>query len=402
MIKGLGAGGAERLLVSLARVSDRRRFHLTVAYVLPHKDALVSELAAAGVEVVPLLTEAPRGALRRNVAWARKLRQLLKRGDYDVVHTHSPVVAGVTRLLRLTLGKRTRPAMVSTEHNSWNSYVPATRWLNAVLHRRDDLRFAVSTECRNSMWRRWRPEVEVLAHGVVLEDYTTAPGRREEVRKELGIDPAGIVICTVANLRREKGYPELLDAAAVITQADSRAVFLAAGQGALADMLHREHERLRLGNRFRFLGQVDDVPNLLTAADIFVLPSRYEGQPIAIMEALCVGLPVVATRVGGIPEQVRHGVEGLLVPPRDTHALVAALTTLIEDEERRRRMGLAARDRGQAFDIRLACRRLERGYMELAYGRATVHGPGRQGAPRILRPRGAAASFRRLRDRARR
>ncbi|MGY1739554.1 MULTISPECIES: glycosyltransferase [unclassified Blastococcus] len=371
-IKGLGAGGAERLLVSLARVADRQQFEFEVAYVLPHKTAFVPMLADAGVVSHCLTPAAPARALGR-LAWIGGLRRLMAVGGYDVVHTHSPLVAGVARLVRLTIPARRRPAAVSTEHNSWSSYRPGTRWLNAVLHRRDSLRFAVSAEVRDSMWRPWRKGVEVLAHGVVLDDYASARSRREEVRRRLGIAPGTVVVLTVANLRREKGYPELLEAASTILRSGRDVLFLAAGQGALADAFRRRHGELHLGDRFRFLGQVDDVAGLLAAADVFTLPSRFEGKPVALMEALCVGLPVVATRVGGIPEQVTDGVEGLLVPPGDPEALVAALVALIEDGGLRRRLGAAALRRGRDFDIRRAGRRLERGYARVAGSR---RGPG--------------------------
>jgi glycosyltransferase involved in cell wall biosynthesis len=373
-VKGLGAGGAERLLVSMARVADHDRFEYVVAYVLPHKTAFRPSLEAAGVRVF-CLQEPGDGRL----GWLHRLHEVLRREHFDVVHTHSPVVAGVARAVARLLGHR-RPALISTEHNSWASYLWPTRLLNAALHPLDDRRFAVSSQARDSIWRPLRRGVEVLVHGVLPEDYEDVRSRRDTERRRLDIPADAIVVSTVANLRREKGYPELLTAAAEVLSEEPGTVFLAAGQGALESQLHLAHRQLRLGNGFRFLGQVDDVPELLAASDLFVLPSRFEGTPIAIMEALCVGLPVVGTTVGGIPEQVTDGVEGLLVPPRDPSALTRALLTLVRDSDLRARMSVAAKHRGVDFDIRRAAAQIETAYLSVVGDSVGTEKPGLSGS----------------------
>jgi glycosyltransferase involved in cell wall biosynthesis len=370
LVKGLGAGGAERLLVSLARVADHERFEYVVGYVLPHKTAFRPALEAAGVRVV-CLSEPGDGRL----GWVRRLHRMLVQDRFDIVHTHSPVVAGVTRVVA-RLSRQRRPALVSTEHNSWASYLWPTRLLNATLHVFDDRRFAVSTQARDSMWPPLRRGVEVLVHGVVLEDYLGMRVRRDAERERLGLAPDAVVVSTVANLRREKGYPELLAAARDVLRQQPGTVFLAAGQGALEGQLRAEHRRLRLGDGFRFLGQVDDVPALLAASDVFVLPSRFEGTPIAIMEALCMGLPVVGTSVGGIPEQVTDGQQGLIVPPRDARALTEALLALVRDPQTRARMSSAAELRGADFDIRHAAARTESTYLSLVGASVGTGNPG--------------------------
>ncbi len=359
LIKGLGAGGAERLLVSLARVADHDTFEYTVAYVLPHKDAFRPALEREGVRVVCLLQPGEHPSRRVFRLW-----RLLRAERFDIVHMHSPLAAGIARVVARLLLRR-RPVLVSTEHNSWASYLLPTRWANASLHRFDDHRFAVSAQARDSIWRPLRPGVEVLVHGVVLADYRDVRRRRDAERERLAIAPDTLVVTTVANLRREKGYPELLKAAVQVTRQVPGTVFLAAGQGALADDLGEQHRRLGLGDSFRFLGQVDDIPALLAASDVFVLPSRFEGTPIAIMEALCVGLPVVATTVGGIPDEVSHDVEGLLVPPRDEGALADALLLVVRDHGLRRRLSEAAERRAVHFDIRRASTRMEQIYLSL-------------------------------------
>jgi glycosyltransferase involved in cell wall biosynthesis len=370
LVKGLGAGGAERLLVSLARVADHERFEYSVAYLLPHKDAFRAALEAAGVKVHCL------GRPGQDLGWPWRLRRFLRRGQFDIVHLHSPLAAGVARVVARTLSARARPAVVSTEHNSWQSYLWPTRLLNAALYAFDDHHFAVSAQARDSVWRPLRRRVDVLVHGVVLEDYIGVRDKRRAERERLGLADDDVVVTTVANLRREKGYPELLAAARDVVADAPDAVFLAAGQGALEGQLRAEHRRLGLGQRFRFLGQVDDVPALLAASDVFVLPSRFEGTPIAIMEALCVGLPIVATRVGGIPDEVTDDIEGLLVPPYDPPALLAALLRIVGDTDLRGRLAGAAEQSGHRYDIRLAADRVEATYLSLVGSSADSGKPG--------------------------
>ena len=115
--------------------------------------------------------------------------------------------------------------------------------------------------------------------------------------------------------------------------------------------------------RFRLLGYRQDAMSILAASDLFVLASSHEGFPVAVMEALAVGVPVVATHVGGIPQAVRQGVEGYTVPVGDLDALAGRLSELIEDPERRRAMAQAARRRGEMFDIVEATRALEQVYL---------------------------------------
>lgn len=358
-IKGLGPGGAEQLLVSSARVADHRRFSYEAAYVRPDKDQLVGSLRDAGVPSTLL------GAGRwGRYLWPVRLRRLLP--DFDVVHAHSPLVAGVARVVARTIPAKRRPVTVSTEHNVWGNFSRPTRLLNAVTARLDARRWAVSEEVRRSMWLSLRPSTSVLVHGIVQGGAPPAEGTRQRVRRELGLADDAIVAITVANLRREKDYPNLLEAARLALLENDRLVLLAVGQGPLADEIEALHRRLQLGERVRLLGYRTDVADLLAAADVFILGSAYEGLPVSIMEAMAQGLPVVATAVGGVPEAVTDGETGRLVPPRDPRALAQALTQLAGDSDARLTMSTAARARARSFDIRTAVEEEERTYAHLA------------------------------------
>lgn len=352
VIKGLGPGGAERLLVTLAKVGDPAEVHYTAAYVVAQKSQLVAELEAAGVAALLL------GKSGRSLSWPTRLRAVIARGDYDVVHTHSPVMAVAVRLIVRTLSRSRRPSTVYTEHNDWHAYRSLTRIANRLTYGSDDHTFAVSRAVRDSVQPlRRRRGTEVLVHGIDrLQLSSTRP--RQEVRAELGCGDSDLMVITVANMRPEKAYPDLLIAAQRALQSTTNVHFFSVGQGPLEAATRAEVHRLGIADRFHVLGGRDDVFDLLGAADVFILASHWEGFPIAVMEAMSMGLPCVATRVGGVPDAITHGIEGLLAPPGEPFLLAQALLEMITDETRRDEMAQRARLRSEAFDIRDTNRRL--------------------------------------------
>jgi glycosyltransferase involved in cell wall biosynthesis len=359
LTKGLGPGGAERLLVALARTIDRDRFSATAAYLLPEKDHLVGELAEAGVPAVCL-----DGASEHDPRWAARLRRLVQDRDIDVVHLHAPYPAAVARPVLRSLSRR-RPAIVYTEHNNWDGYGRATRWANALTYPLDDARLAVSPAALASMPSPFRRRTEVLIHGIDLDEAAAHGAARERVRAELGVADGTVLVVTLANLRAHKDYPTLLAAARRALDAGAAIRFVAVGQGPLEADVRAQAHRLGLGDAFELLGYRADALDVLAAGDIFTLSSMAEGYPVSLMEALALGLPVVATAVGGIPEAVRTGVEGLTVPAARPDLLGDALAELAGDAEKRAEFGRAARARAALFDIRRATARIEAVYDEV-------------------------------------
>lgn len=355
LIKGLGPGGAEQLLLLAAKVADRESFDYSIAFVRPDKTHLVPELEALGLHPHRL------GAHRSGrLGWLADLRELMS--TVDVVHVHSPVLAATARVL--ARGMRPGPVVVTTEHNEWSSHRLPTRLANALTSPLDEATWAVSDQVKETVWSPLRGRYEVLIHGI---DLTTAPSRasREQTRADLGVREDDVVSLTVANLRRNKDYPNLLSAAQQACAADPRLRFLAVGQGPLEAELRELHARSGLGERFRFLGYRRDIPDLMGAADIFTLASAHEGLPVSVMEAFAAGLPVVATAVGGVPGQARNGVEGLIVPPGDSGALADALVRVAGDDSLRARLATNARSRAAVYDIRTAVRAQEQRYAAL-------------------------------------
>ncbi|MGH9084636.1 MAG: glycosyltransferase [Acidimicrobiales bacterium] len=357
VVKGLGPGGAERLLVSLAGARSAG-VDVDVAYVLPWKAQLVPDLQARGAGVHVL-------GGRRGLAdqrWAARLSRLVRWLRPDVVHLHSPAVAAVARpLLRL---RRGRPAIVSTEHNVWGSFGPLTRVANGVTLPLADATLAVSDEVKASVWRPLRERVEVTLQGIPVAELVARRGEREEARARLGIRPDDVLVVSVANFREKKDHPTLLAAAAACHD-DPRLRFASVGQGPLEGQMHERHRQLGLGDRFRFLGYQADPISVVAGADVFTLTSRHEGLPISLLEAMALGVPPVVSAVGGIPEVVTDGEDGILVPPGSSSDFAAAYRRLAGEPAERARLGEAAARRAAGFDIATTQRWLEARYREL-------------------------------------
>jgi len=355
LTKGLGRGGAEMLLVSLAQAMDRSRIDIEVGFRLPQKTALVDHLEAAGVTTHCL---ADRGA-----HWTVGLRSLLAERRYDIVHSHAPLVGSAARMLapRGTV-------LLHTEHNTWDRYHPATRTVNALTIGRNQRVWAVSDEVARSIRVpvSWRPTpVEVMLHGVDLETVRHGAEARAAARARLGLGDHEFVYGTVGNLAAKKDQGTMLRAFAVVRGMLRNSRLLVIGTGPREQELRRLTGELGLEDSVRFLGMREDVPELLPGLDAFVLSSLHEGLSIALVEALAAGVPIVATRVGGIPELVIHGQYGLLVPPSEPGALASAMAWLARDPEVRTRLAAAGPVRAADFGIQPAADRLVSHYLVL-------------------------------------
>jgi glycosyltransferase involved in cell wall biosynthesis len=360
LIKGLGPGGAERLLVEHAEGGDRDRIRYEAAYLLDWKQHLVHELAELGVTTHGLGVRS-----EFDLRWVTRLNRLLRREPFDVIHAHSPMVAAIGRLLVRALPRARRPAFVYTEHNRWPSYKPVTRAANHFTFGLDDAHFAVSRDVRDSVAPRYRPGVEVVIHGVNVSRVQAEFAHRDDTRRELGVEPDEVLVITVANLRQGKNYPGLLAAAQLVIKRGLPVRFAAAGQGQLEAEIRALHQDLGLGDDFQLLGYRADATRLIAGADLFVLASHHEGLPVTVMEALTLGVPVIAPEVGGLPEVVTTGVDGILVEPESSSALADAIVRAA-DPATRAELSAGARSTGERFSSSHAIARIDAAYRALA------------------------------------
>ena len=281
LIKGLGPGGAENLLVASARARDRDQFAVEAAYLLPWKNALVESLEQLDVGVTCFNVRD-----ERDLRWVWRLRSRLRKHPVDIVHVHSPYAAAMVRIVTRSLPRSARPRIVSTEHNAWSNFKAPTRIANAATARVDSATIAVSQETKDSMSPRQRARCEVLVHGVDVAGIRALLRERDAVRAEFGFDADTIVVGTVANYHPKKDWPNLLRAASVVADHGLNVRFLSVGQGPLQAEVEAMHRELDLGSVVTLTGFRPDAVRLMAGCDMFVLSSQWEGLPVAIMEAL--------------------------------------------------------------------------------------------------------------------
>ncbi len=311
---------------------------------------LLDDARAAGLRVVAV----PMARSLSPLAQWRALRamiRLLRAERPDLVHAHMPISGFVTRLAARIAGV---PCVAYTCHGFlFNQPGPwprralglAMEWLGG---RMTDITLTVSTEEAADARRLWIARRAIaVGNGRDPAHFRPAPAARARIRAALGVLESRVVVVIVSRLVRHKGHQELLQAMRDVPGAelwivgnrltsdhgpDPTALFASAPPGAV-----------------RLLGYRTDIPDVLAAADIFALPSHFEGLPMSVIEAMLTGLPVVATRIRGPREQVVDGETGLLVPPMQSAPLAAALRRLASDPALRAAMGAAGRQRAMAL-----------------------------------------------------
>lgn len=319
---GLRFGGAERIVEALA--IDFSRLGDDVAVVATTRDGPIGDIIRDHGIPVHLLNIASSLDLRPVYRLARIARQFRA----DVIHSHLAVSDIVTSMARPMLGG-TR--LVTTIHNPGIELDRfKTKLWRASLHSFHRV-LSVSQRVQESLSSRLNPQV---VHPSLIRMKDGFPPR-EEVRSRLGIKPEDKVIMAVGRLTPIKGFDVLKEAANLV--GDKNVRFLLVGEGG-------ERQRLE-GGRLELLGARDDAAELMLAADIVVAPSRSEGLPQVLLEAMAAGRPVVATHVGGTPEVVVHGQTGILVPPNQPAALSQGLNQMLNDEDLRVQYGQAGRIR---------------------------------------------------------
>jgi glycosyltransferase involved in cell wall biosynthesis len=364
-------GGAERVAFEFAKRLDPERFrrYLCVVHAPPAdrravNEADLHELEQLGVDVLRLECE----SFLSNVAWAR-LYKLLRRESIGVIHAHMPRAS----VPGTVIGRLARtPVIVSHEHTWSFQGMPVRRFLDRnVVARGSDVVLAVSERDRQQMIEveRIPPEcIRVLPNGIPTPSVNGIC-----VRSDLGVPPEVGLIGAVGRLYPQKGYDDLIRAIALLRESYGRPFrCLVFGHGPEEDRLRALIDELGVAAEVQLVGRREDIADVIRALDIAVLSSKYEGMPLAILEYMAGAAPIVATAVGGVPELIEDGVQGLLVKPEDPGELAAAMQRLLEDRDLAARLGRAAYERQRAnYDLDVVVRQLEDLYVELYRGSRT-------------------------------
>jgi glycosyltransferase involved in cell wall biosynthesis len=339
---GQSVGGTEKVVFELACRMDRARFAPRVALAPASAlDRIAGDLERAGVPVERL----PELTNRFQVARAFRTLGFLRRARHSILHVHHVWPAADRYLVPLAhlVGV---PAVIVTEHLVGFAHSPAQKWLKRWELARADQVVCVSRAVADGLARDYGFDVE--ANGRVIEngvdavglDRTTprAAAERERVRSRLGADGA-FVWTFVGRLEKQKGVDILLDAFARLGGASQLWIV---GDGSLRAELERQAQALGVLERVRFEGAVADASPFYWGADAFAIASRWEGLPLALLEAQAAGLPVVAAAAGGVAEAIREGTTGCLVPREDPEKFAAAMRQIEGDSGLARRLGYEA------------------------------------------------------------
>ena len=335
----MGMGGADKQLLSAAQLMHAQGHDVCIVS--------LTELGPMGLEARSQGIRTESLDMRRGVPDPRgliRLVRLVRAWKPDVLHSHMVHANLMARAVRLFARV---PVMVSTIHNIYEGgplWMAAYRMSNGLVDHMTIISEAAADRFVNERIVP-RELLTCVPNGVDTERFRqVAPETREALRSSLGVNDR-FVWLAVGRFEIAKDYPNMLHAFAQVCQRDSNAVLLLVGHGSLQQETESLAQSLGLGDRIHFLGVRSDVPEVMAAADGYVMSSAWEGMPIALLEAAAAGLPIVATRVGGNHEVVRDGESGFLVPPRDSEALGQAMLRLMEQTpERRRDMGERGRE----------------------------------------------------------
>ncbi len=348
--------GVKRLFGWMIPRFDASRFNVSLVS-LRKKDLSEETLDALGIDITYLHKS------KFDPATLPALLKVIDRKQIDILHLHG---YGATTFGRLAAAMRKIPAVVHEHAN-----LTDTPWFQKLADRSlapvTDIGIAVSASTAEFLIRaRQVPaeRVKVVYLGVPLEEFSRAR-RIDEIgaaRRDLGIAPGEFAIGTVTRLHDSKGNAYLVDAARLVLNERPHAKFYVVGEGPLREPLEAQAAALGLGDRCVFHGFARDVARVVSAFDVSVFPSLWEGTPLTVFEALAMGKPIVATDADGLLDVLTHDRDARIVARRDAPALAREIVWMMDHPGERRRLGEGARGTGRQYDIAAFVRKMERLY----------------------------------------
>jgi len=378
VITRLCNGGAQENTLHTVRLLDPAKYKVDLISgpIAGPGGSIEEQVQAMDIEVirVPELIRDPSPA--KDWAALRRLRRIFRQNRYDIVHTHTSKAGYLGRIAAAQAGV---PYIAHTPHGHvFHSYfdIPTT-WFFIALERHaagktNRIIGLTRREIEDHLQRGIgaREQYAEIFSGVDMAPYQNLANKRADQRAELGVSEDDVLVGGVGRLETVKGFTYFVDAARQLAQAHSRCQFVIVGDGSLRR--HLEESTGNIRDRFRFLGWRNDVPAVMAALDVLVAPSLNEGMGRVVVEAGAAGTPVVASRVGGIPDLIDHDKTGILVEPRDAAAVAQAVSALIADPEKRRALGAQAREKMfPAYSLQNMVQRIEALYEEMVYGPTT-------------------------------
>ncbi|MBI2472792.1 MAG: glycosyltransferase family 4 protein [Planctomycetes bacterium] len=374
VITRLEKGGAPAVLLEVLRRCDKRQFvhHIATGLARESENDMIAFAKDMGFQVfvIPALIRDIHPFL--DVYALLKLYFLIRKGRYDIVHCHTSKGGFIGRLAARMA--KVHGIIYSPHGDIFEGYFGKIKTCLFVWLERFSAGFTdkIITLTKNGIEPYLKAEIgqksqfDYIYNGVDIESLEKRKVDRIRKRQEIGVDSDCFLVVTAGRLVPVKGYTYLISALDQVRKEipNIRLVFL--GDGELKEELIRQTKILGLENHVRFLGMRNDVPEIISCSDLFVLPSINEGFGVVLLEAMAMKCPIVATNVGGVPEVVLDGETGILVPSKDTRQLVSAIVKLLKDHSFASRMAENGYQRLRTyFDIKDTVSKTERMYKEL-------------------------------------
>lgn len=339
----LWAGAEVQLKNLLSELVQYAEFELSV--VLFNGGRLAEEISHLGIQLQIFSEKA-----WNSIKIARALGRHFNSARFDIVHTHKYKDTILSAPVAHSCGV---PHVVRSVHGLTEPFTGVRGWkmlLYELVERRVCERYvqtliAVSSDIESKLRQNFpRTEVICIRNGIVLNAWER-DSERIETRKAFGVPKDAFLIGSVGRLTPVKGLPHLIRAVQILTEQRLPVKCWFIGDGLMKEELSRLAEEVGVAKHVAMLGHRHDLHQLMRALDVFVLPSLHEGIPMALLEAMATGLPVIATRVGGIPEVIEDRVSGILIEPGDSGGLAVMCGRLMNDAELAERLGQAAKAR---------------------------------------------------------
>ena len=348
--------GVKRLFAWMIPRFDTERYNVSLVS-LRKKDLSEETLESLGVDITYLHKS------KFDPATLPALLKVIDRQKIDVLHLHG---YGATTFGRLAGAMRHLPTIVH-EHANLTDTPWFQKVADAALEPVTDIALAVSQSTADFVIKaRQIParKVKVVYLGVPLEEFSRQRPEPEIIaaRAELGIAPSDFAIGTVTRLHDSKGNSYLVDAARLVLNDRPHARFFVVGEGPLREPLEAQARALGMTDRFVFAGFAKDVARVVSAFDVSVFPSLWEGTPLTVFEALAMGKAIVATDADGLLDVLTHERDAIIVPKRNARALADGLIRVMDEPHTRDRLRAAAYETGKQYDISAFVRKMERLY----------------------------------------
>lgn len=341
IIGGGEFGGAEKHILNLAGAFDPQAVDLTVCCLFSAPFVEVAARAGINALAVPMRSKADFGVIK-------KLAGLIRSGEYDIVHTHGVRANLLGRLAARQAGKK---KVITTVHSLLEKDYQGivSRCANNLAERSTrsltDHFIAVSQGLKDRLVAGGIPanRVTVIHNGILLEGIRPSGAAGTAIKEKLSIRDAALV-GIVARLHAVKGHRYFIEAAREVLLQRPQTRFLIVGDGPCRQFLEKFAGDMEINDKITFTGFVEDVYTLMAELDLLVISSLWEGFGLTAIEAMVLGVPVVATEVGGLPEVVRHGETGLLVPPANVAALAKRIVWMLDHPREAREMAAKGGD----------------------------------------------------------